>query len=212
MKRTQVVVIGGGQAGLAMSHCLDRHGIDHVVLERGRIGERWRGERWDSLRLLTPNWMSRLPGFSYRGSDPDGYMTMPEVVRYLEDYARHSAAPVEDATTVRSVERLPDGYRPNGYRPDGYRVETNRGTWMARAVVIATGHCDVPLVPAMARHLPADIRQVTPSRYRNPDDLPDGGVLVVGASATGAQLADELHRSGRPVTLSVGRHTRLPRL
>ncbi|HEY0836895.1 MAG TPA: NAD(P)-binding domain-containing protein [Azospirillum sp.] len=202
MQHSDAVIIGAGQAGLAMSHCLGRQGIDHVVLDRGRVGERWRSERWDSLRLLTPNWMSRLPGWSYRGADPDGYMTMPEVVRYLEDYARSSAAPVETGTVVRAVERT----------PHGYRVETNRGVRATRAVVIATGQCDVPMVPAMARHLPPDIHQITPQHYRNPDQLPEGGVLVVGASATGVQLAEELHRAGRPVTLSVGRHTRLPRL
>lgn len=201
MKRTQAVIVGAGQAGLAMSHCLGRRGIDHVVLDRGRVGERWRSERWDSLRLLTPNWMSRLPGWSYRGGDPDGYMTMPEVVRYLEDYARSSAAPVESGTLVRAVDRS----------PDGYRVETNRGAWVTGAVVIATGQCDRPQIPAMAGRLPPDIIQITPSHYRNPDQLPDGGVLVVGAAATGVQLADELQRAGRRVTLAVGRHTRLPR-
>ena len=202
MERIPALIIGGGQAGLAMSHCLSRRGIDHVVLERGRVAERWRSERWDSLRLLTPNWMSRLPGWTCRGTDPDGFMTMPEVVRMLETYARAVAAPVEDGTAVRSVERT----------AGGYRVETDRGAWTARAVVIATGHCDRPAVPAMARDLPAVVRQVVPSDYRNPDRLPAGGVLVVGASATGVQLAEELHRSGRPVTLSAGRHTRLPRL
>jgi putative flavoprotein involved in K+ transport len=203
MTRVHAIVIGAGQAGPAMSHCLGGRGIDHVVLERARVGERWRSERWDSLRLLTPNWMSRLPGWSYRGDDPDGYMRMPEVVRYLEDYARASRAPVETGTAVRSVERLPTGW---------YRVGTSRGTWDARVVVIATGHCDVPAIPAMARRLPAGIRQVTLSGYRSPAALPDGGVLVVGGSASGVQLAEEIHRAGRPVTISVGRHTRLPRL
>lgn len=202
MQRTRVIIIGAGQAGLAMSHCLSRRDIDHVVLERGRVAERWRSERWDSLRLLTPNWMSRLPGWSYDGPDPDGYMTMPEVVRYLEDYASASAVPVEQETAVRAVTATAD---------EAYRVETTRGAWHAPAVVIATGNCDTPLIPAMARDLPADIHQIVPTRYRNPDSLPEGGVLVVGASATGIQLAEELHRSGRPVTLSVGRHIRLPR-
>ena len=202
MQHTDAIIIGAGQAGLAMSQCLGRRGIDHVVLDRGRVAERWRSERWDSLRLLTPNWMSRLPGWSYRGPDPDGYMTMPEVVRFLEGYARAGSAPVETGVTVRSVERT----------ANGYRIETDRGTRTARVVVVTTGHCDVPVVPTIARHFPGDLVQITPSRYRNPDSLPDGGVLVVGASATGVQLAEELHRSGRPVTLSVGRHTRLPRL
>lgn len=202
MQHTDAIIIGAGQAGLAMSHCLSRRGIDHTVLDRGRVAERWRSERWDSLRLLTPNWMSRLPGWRYRGHDPDGYMTMPDIVHFLEDYARVGSAPVETGVTVRAVERA----------GAGYRVETDQGSRSARVVVVATGHCDVPMVPAVARDLPADIHQITPSRYRNPDSLPDGGVLVVGASATGVQLAEELHRSGRPVTLSVGRHTRLPRV
>lgn len=202
MQRVTAIVIGAGQAGLAMSHCLSRLGIGHVVLERGRVAERWRSERWDSLRLLTPNWMSRLPGgWSWRGPDPDGFMTMPEVVGYLESYARASAAPVREATAVQAVRRA----------GAAYLVETSRGTWQARVVVVATGHCDVPLVPAMARDLPPSIHQLTPSRYRKPAALPEGGVLVVGASASGLQIAEELHRAGRAVFLSVGRHTRLPR-
>ncbi len=202
MKRAEAVVIGGGQAGLAMSRCLADGGIDHVVLERGRVAERWRSERWDSLRLLTPNWQSRLPGFRYDGPDPDGYMSAPEVADFLSRYARSFAAPVEDGTSVVSLERV-DG---------GYRITTDRGTWEAPAVVVATGYCDTPFVPALATSLPTWVTQVVPSRYRNPDDLPPGGVLVVGASATGIQLADEIHASGRPVTLAVGRHTRLPRV
>ena len=201
MKRTDVVVVGGGQAGLAASSCLQARGMDHVVLERGRIAERWRSERWDSLRLLTPRWQSRLPGFSYRGPDPDGFMSRREVIGYLEAYARSFAAPVEEGVAVLAVER--DG--------DGYRVTADRGEWRAESVIVATGHCDRPHVPALAAELPSDVVQLVPTRYRNPDALPAGGVLVVGASATGIQLADEIHRSGRPVTLAVGRHVRLPR-
>jgi putative flavoprotein involved in K+ transport len=202
MRRTEVVVIGGGQAGLAMSRCLAESGVDHVVLERGRVAERWRSERWDSLRLLTPNWQSRLPGFRYQGPDPDGYMQMPEVVEFLERYARSFAAPVEEGTLVHAVERA----------DDGYRVATNRGAWEAPSVVIATGHCDTPAVPAFAGDMPDGVVQLVPTRYRNPDQLPAGGVLVVGASASGVQLAEEIHASGRSVTLAVGRHTRLPRV
>lgn len=201
MRYTDTVVIGGGQAGLAMSRCLSDRAVEHVVLERGRVAERWRTERWDSLRLLTPNWQSRLPGFRYQGADPDGYMTMPEVVDYLERYARSFSAPVESGTTVLALERT----------AAGFRVVTDRGTWQARRAVIATGYCDVPLVPAAGARLPRDIVQVVPTDYRNPAQLPTGGVLVVGASASGVQLADEIHASGRPVTIAVGRHTRLPR-
>lgn len=202
MHYSSVVIIGAGQAGLAVSYCLGRHNVDHVVLERGRIGERWRSERWDSLRLLTPNWMSRFPGWCYRGNDPDGFMTSAEVVTFLEQYASSAAAPVLTDTLVQSVRHV----------PGGYRVESNRGAWHARCVVIATGHCDVPFVPDMARSLPASIHQVTPTGYRNPAELPQGGVLVVGAAASGVQLAEEIQRSGRQVTISVSRHTRLPRL
>jgi putative flavoprotein involved in K+ transport len=202
MRRTDAIIIGAGQAGLAMSHCLSRLGFDHVVLERGRIAERWHGERWDSLRLLTPNWMNRFPGWSYRGADPDGFMTKQEFAAFLEQYARTAAAPVVTDAAVQSVRHM----------PGGYLVDSDRGAWSAPCVVIATGHCDVPLVPDMARCLPASIRQVTPTAYRNPGELPDGGLLVVGASASGLQLAEEIQRSGRQVTISVSRHTRLPRL
>jgi len=202
MKRTSAIVIGGGQAGLAMSRCLGDHGVDHVVLERGRVAERWRSERWDSLRLLTPNWQTRLPGWGYRGADPDGYMTVTELVGFLEGYARSFAAPVEAETTVLAVEA--------GGR--GYRVATDRGDWTAPNVVVATGHCGWPRVPTFGRELDGSILQLDPTTYRHPGQLADGGVLVVGASASGIQLADEIQRSGRPVTLAVGRHTRLPRL
>jgi putative flavoprotein involved in K+ transport len=200
--RTEVVVIGGGQAGLAMSHCLAERRIEHVVLERGRIGERWLSERWDSLRLLSPNWQTRLPGFHYRGPDPHGYMTKSELVAYLRAYARASRAPVEGATNVLGV----------SVGPRGYRVDTDRGVWQAANVVIATGHCDVPAIPGFAERLPHDVVQVAAAHYRNPAQLPEGGVLVVGASATGVQLAEEIARSGRRVALAVGRHTRLPRV
>ena len=201
MRRIHTVVIGGGQAGLAMSRCLSDRGVDHVVLERGRVAERWRSERWESLRLLTPNWQSRLPGFRYEGDQPDEFMTMPEVVAYLERYSQMLEAPVYTETSVSAVRGT----------HSGFTVETNRGVWSARNVVMATGYCDRPHVPEEARHLPPDIVQVTPTVYRSPAQLPDGGVLVVGASASGIQLADELQRSGRAVTLAVGRHTRLPR-
>jgi putative flavoprotein involved in K+ transport len=201
MKRTDTIIIGGGQAGLAMSRCLTDEGIDHVVLERGRVAERWRSERWESLRLLSPKWHTRLPGFHYQGADRNGFMTMPELISYLERYAKSITAPVQDETTVLGVARS----------EGGYLVRTDRGDWEAPNVVVATGHCDVPFVPKSADGLSSDIHQVVPSSYKNPDQLPNGGVLVVGASASGIQLAQEIHRSGRPVTVAVGRHTRIPR-
>src|SRR5262245_6677819 len=182
MRTTDTLVIGAGQAGLAMSRSLTDRGVDHVVLERGRIADRWRTERWDSLRLLTPNWMSRLPGWSYRGPDPHGYMTAAEVVDHLAGYAAASAAPVEEDSAVLRLER----------RDGGFEVTTTDRAWRATRVIIATGWCDVPLVPAAAATLDPGVHQVVPSRYRNPDQLPEGGVLVVGATATGIETDAEL--------------------
>ena len=199
--RTDVVVIGGGQAGLAMSRCLTDLSIDHVVLERGQTANSWRTERWDSLRLLTPNWMTRLPGRSYQGNDPDGYMTAGEVVSFLDTYRRSFGAPVRNETTVEQVART-DG---------GHVVRTNQGSWRSRAVVVASGAFSNPSIPAFAADVPAHIEHVTPNVYRNPSQLPDGGVLVVGASASGIQIADELNRAGRDVTLATGEHVRVPR-
>ena len=197
-----VVVVGAGHSGLAMSRALAAHGVEHVVLERGEIANAWRHERWDSLRLLTPNWQSRLPGYRYSGPDPDGYMTSSEVVDFIDGYARHVGAPVRTATTVTKL-RASDG---------GYAVETDRGDWRCRAAVLASGAHELAIVPELAARLPRGIRSLTAKEYRNPAALDWGRVLVVGASATGLQLADELRRSGRPVTLAVGEHIRMPRL
>ena len=199
--RTTVVIIGAGQAGLAMSHCLTERSIDHVLLERGESANSWTTERWDSLRLLTPNWLSRLPGWTYQGDDPDGYMTATEVAEHLRAYRRSFSAPVESNTTVLSVEST----------ADGFTVATDQGPWHCQSVVVATGACSTPKIPALASELPASINQLAPIHYRNPEMVDDGGVLVVGASASGAQIADELCRSGRNVTLAVGDHVRLPR-
>ena len=185
-----------------MSACLSECAIDHVVLERGQVANSWRTERWDSLRLLTPNWQSRLPGYGYQGDDPDGYRTMPETIDFIDTYARVIAAPVRAETTVTSV-------RP---ADPGYVVVTDQGEWRAPTVVLASGACNIARVPALAEAVPSHIATLTPDRYRNPDQLEEGGVLMVGASATGTQLADEIHRSGRPVTLAVGEHIRAPRL
>ena len=185
-----------------MSRCLTERAIDHVVLERGEVANSWRTERWDSLRLLTPNWQSRLPGFSYEGNDPDGYRSMPETIEFLDRYARVISAPIETHTTVTSVKG--DGR--------GYTVATDRGDWRCRAVVLASGACNIARVPSLAQAVPPGILTLSAMDYRNSDQLDRGGVLVVGASATGTQLADEIHRSGRPVTISVGEHIRAPRV
>jgi putative flavoprotein involved in K+ transport len=201
MPTIHTLVIGAGQAGLAMSRCLTDAAVDHVVLERGRTAQRWRSERWDSLRLLTPNWATRLPGWSYRGPQPDGFMTAAELATYLCDYSASFGAPIEEGSDVRSV-RCAD---------DGFVVRTSKARWRAANVVIATGWCDQPRLPHLAGRLPPDVMQVTPTAYRNPGQLPDGRVLVVGASATGVQLADELARAGHEVVLAVGGHSRVPR-
>ena len=172
------------------------------MLERGEVANSWRTERWDSLRLLTPNWQSRLPGYSYEGDDPDGFRTMPETIAFITRYRRVIDAPVETHTKVTSVTRA----------DSGYVVTTDRGEWRGRAIVLATGACNIAEIPACAAGVPTSIDTLTPMRYRNPDQLGPGGVLVVGASATGIQLAHEIHRSGRPVTLSVGEHIRAPRV
>jgi putative flavoprotein involved in K+ transport len=201
VRRTTTIVIGAGQSGLAMSKHLSDRGIDHVVLERGEVAHSWRTERWNSLRLLTPNWQSRLPGFAYSGPDPDGYMTMPEVVAYVQAYADRIDAPVETGTTVTRVSRS----------GDGYLVATDRETWACRTLVIASGACNVPVLPALAERLP-QIASLTPFQYRAPAQLSASGVMIVGASATGVQLAREIRASGREVLLCVGEHVRLPRL
>ena len=197
-----VVIIGAGHSGLAMSRCLTARSINHVVLERGEIANSWRHERWDSLRLLTPNWMSKLPGYDYAGDDPHGYMSIQQVIGFISGYAEASLAPVRTGTTVTSVEP----------HVSGYRVATNRGAWRCRVVVVASGAFNVPVVPAVSKAVPVGITQLTPRQYRNPNQLEPGGVLVVGASATGLQLANEFRRAGHPVTMAVGEHVRLPRV
>ena len=201
MHATDVAVIGAGQAGLAMSTCLSSLGLDHVVFERGGVGARWQSHAWDSLRLLTPNWLNGLPGSPYRGEDPDGFMPKGDFLKRLRGYALSTSAPVLTYTDVLSIE----------HDRDAFRVSTSRGRWRARAVVVATGHCDVPFIPAVARFVGTKVLSLHSSQYRSPAAIPDGGVLVVGASAAGVQIAEELQRSGRRVTLAVGQHARAPR-
>jgi putative flavoprotein involved in K+ transport len=201
-RNIDVAVIGAGHAGLAFSYCLAESAIDHVVLERGEIANSWRHERWDSLTLLTPNWQCKVPGLQYSGDDPDGFMPVPQLIDFIDEYAAATSAPVETNTEVTSV-RLHD---------DQYRLSTEDSEWQCRAVVIASGACNIPSVPAVAEAVPADIQAITPHQYHSPEQLDPGGVMVVGASATGLQLADEIHQSGRPVTIAVGEHVRMPRI
>ncbi len=201
MNTVPVVVIGAGHAGLAISRVLADRDVEHVVLERGEVANTWRSERWESLRLLTPNWQTRLPGMAYDGDDPDGFMTVPELVGFIERYAEHCDAPVRTGTEVTSVSA----------GEDGYVVATTDGTWESEAVVLASGGFNRPSVPALAASLPEGIEQVTTASYKRPGLLGPGRVLVVGASATGVQIAHELLRSGREVTVAVGEHVRMPR-
>ena len=201
MIQTTAVVVGAGHAGLAMSRRLTERSIDHIVLERGEVANSWRTQRWPSLTLLTPNWQTRLPGHHYAGDDPDGFMPVAGVVATITRYARLVGAPVCTGTGAHTVRAA----------PQGFQIRANDDLLDARAVVLATGACNLPAIPAAASAVPASITTLTPLSYRDPGQLPDGGVLVVGASATGVQLAAEIHRSGRPVTLAVGEHVRLPR-
>ena len=197
--RHDTVVIGGGQAGLAMSAVLRDCGRDHIVLERSRVAERWRSERWDSLRFQFPNWSIALPGFRYTGTDPDGFATAAEIAGLIKEYAVQ--APVREHTEVVSLRRV----------GEEFSITTTDGLLHARQVVVATGPFQRPRIPSLASELPAHITQMDPTRYRNPDGLPPGSVLVIGAGASGIQIAEELIGAGRTVFLAASRHRRIPR-
>ncbi|MGY3695954.1 putative flavoprotein involved in K+ transport [Bradyrhizobium sp. USDA 3240] len=194
------LVIGGGQAGLTMSHRLKQRGIAHLVLERRRIAERWRSERWDGLMFQFPNWSVRLPEFAFPHSDPDGFSDTASIITFIEAYADFVAPPIRCGVEVTKLRR----------DAGGFLAEIAGGTIAARNVVIATGPYQRPLQPDVLREQPG-LFQVHASDYKNPAQLPDGAVLVIGAGASGAQITDELVRAGRHVLLSVGRHNRLPR-
>jgi putative flavoprotein involved in K+ transport len=195
MRRSEVVVVGAGPAGLAMSCELSRAGVEHVVLERARVAQTWRG-RWDSFCLVTPNWTLQLPDFPYDGDDPDGFMLRDEVVAYLERYAEAIEAPVHEGVDVTAVRPRADG---------GLALETSEGAIGATTVVLATGAYQRPHRPTTAATLPADLLQIDVEDYRSPGALPAGPVLVVGSGQSGCQIAEELHRAGRDVHLACGR-------
>jgi putative flavoprotein involved in K+ transport len=201
MERVETLIIGGGQAGLAMSHMLARLGLPHLVLERNGVAERWRSERWDGLRFQFPNWSVSLPEFPYPHTDPDGFATARQILDYIRAYASFVGPPIRCGVSVETVRPDADGA--------GFVAESSMGLITARNVVVATGPYQRPIIPAAAAQL--DVFQVHASRYRSPDALPEGGVLVVGSGASGAQIAEELARAGREVHLAVGRHRRMPR-
>ncbi len=190
-----VVVIGGGQAGLAISYCLQQRGLEHVVLEKNRVGHEWREHRWDSFCLVTPNWQCRLPGFPYNGPDPQGFMLKGEIVRYLEDYVRFFAPPLHEGVAALRLHARAKG---------GFDVSTTAGDCFAEQVVVATGGYHTPRIPRWAERLPESIAQLHSSQYRNPASLVPGEVLVVGTGQSGCQIAEDLHLAGRRVHLAVG--------
>jgi len=197
-----VVVIGGGQAGLSMSYCLGVRGIDHLVLDKATVGNEWRDRRWDSFCLVTPNWQCALPGFPYQGPEPHGFMLRDEIVSYLESYARSFGPPLAEHTTATRLTQRPRG---------GFEIRTSRGMITADQVVVATGPYQVPLTPRLGHRLPDDVRQIHSSQYRNPAELPPGAVLVVGTGQSGGQIAEDLHLAGRAVHLATGSAPRVTR-
>jgi putative flavoprotein involved in K+ transport len=203
IERIETLIVGGGQAGLALSYHLRGLGREHLILERARVAERWRTERWDSLTFQFPSWSIRLPGLDYRGSDPEGFAPRDEVIRFLDEYRASIAAPVREGVTVRAVTAKAGSAR--------YLVETDAGAYETANVVAATGPYQAPALPPAATALPSGIVQVHSSRYRNPAMLPPGAVLVVGSGASGCQILEDLLETGRTVFLSVGRHRRVPR-
>ncbi|WP_405922824.1 MSMEG_0569 family flavin-dependent oxidoreductase [Streptomyces sp. NBC_00035] len=197
-----VAVVGGGQAGLSVSHCLRERAIAHVVVEANRVGHEWRERRWDSFCLVTPNWQCRLPGHPYAGPDPDGFMVRSEIVRYLEEYVARFDPPLVEGVSVTGLRRSPGGV---------FELTTSAGEFTADQVVVATGPYHTPSVPRMAERLPGGVEQIHSSRYRNPSQLPDGAVLVVGTGQSGCQIAEDLHLAGRQVHLAVGSAPRVAR-
>jgi putative flavoprotein involved in K+ transport len=202
-EKIDTVIVGAGQAGLAVSYYLSHRGREHLVLERARVAERWRTQRWDSLMFQFPNWSIELPGCVYAGSDPDGFSHKNEVLAFIEAYAVRIKAPVRIGVEVLSLRPAP--------HPHCYLVSTNAGDFEARNVVIATGPYQRPRIPALAKGLPDDVLQVHASDYRSPRELPPGAVLVVGSGASGCQISEELLAAGRQTYIAIGRHRRVPR-
>ncbi|MEG3136052.1 MSMEG_0569 family flavin-dependent oxidoreductase [Rouxiella sp. T17] len=207
-QHVHTLIIGGGQAGLSMSYVLKQQGVDHLILERHRLGWAWREQRWDNFCLVTPNWQCRLPGFSYcdnQGPDPDGFMVKDQIINYLESYAAHFSPPIREGINVTGVKRSADN------QPGRFCVTTSEGEFTAEQVVIAVGNYHRERFPALSEQLPSRIHQLHSAQYRNAQSLPEGEVLVVGSAQSGAQIAEDLHLSGRKVHLCVGNAPRVAR-
>ncbi|WP_339667035.1 MSMEG_0569 family flavin-dependent oxidoreductase [uncultured Pseudomonas sp.] len=190
-----VIIIGGGQAGLSASYCLQQQGIDHLVLEKSTLTNAWRTQRWDAFCLVTPNWQCTLPGYPYAGDDPHGFMKKDEIIAYLDGFIEMVNAPCRTGVTVQRVKPRAQG---------GYLVHTSDGEFTADQVIVASGGYQVPIIPRLAERVPAEIEQIHSEQYRNADLLPAGNVLVVGSGQSGAQIAEDLHLAGRKVFLAVG--------
>jgi putative flavoprotein involved in K+ transport len=202
-EKIDTVIIGGGHAGLTMSYFLSRRGLEHVIVERGRVGERWISERWDSFHFQFPNWTIELPAYKYQTEDPDGFVPGREIVRFIQEYAEFIKAPVRSGVNVTALE--------NSSNSMPYLLRTNAGAIEASNVVIATGQREKGVIPSFSADVPNDIRQLHSSAYRNAGELPPGAVLVVGSGASGFQIAEDLHQNGRQVYVCMGRHRRLVR-
>jgi putative flavoprotein involved in K+ transport len=197
-----VIIVGGGQAGLSVSWHLRQRGVEHLVFERQRAMHAWRERRWDAFCLVTPNWQCQLPGWPYRGNDPDGFMVKHEILDYLDGFLTHVNPPLREGVAVTRVRPRAEG---------GYAVRTGAGDFTADAVVVASGGYDLPIVPAWAKALPSDVMQLHSEQYKNPQALPPGAVLVVGCGQSGAQIAEDLHLAGRRVLLATGPSPRCAR-
>lgn len=202
MQHSDVIIVGGGQAGLSISYCLKERKIEHIVFEKRSIGYAWRNQRWDSFCLVTPNWQCRLPGFSYAGDDPHGFMVRDDIVRYIEAYARSFNPPILEHVTVQRLRQD---------SPERFHLTTSIGEYTASQVVVATGGYHRPKIPQFSARLPESVLQLHSSQYKNPDSLPEGAVLVVGTGQSGCQIAEDLHLAGRQVHLCVGGAPRSPR-
>lgn len=197
-----VVIVGGGQAGLSMSYCLKERGLEHIVFEKNQIANAWRSQRWDSFCLVTPNWQCQLPGYPYNGDEPEGFIKKDQIVEYIENYANSFSPPIREGVEVLSLKRGDQGL---------FEVNTTIGDYTADQVVIAVGAYHQPKIPAIAERLPESVQQLHSSKYKNPESLPEGAVLVIGTGQSGCQIAEDLHLAGRKVHLCVGSAPRSPR-